>query len=153
MRSERFAGIKERDLRWNALYWRERELIEPASSRKRGHQVKDGVAMPQSKLWPIIAPIWENCREENEEKLEEKKVQWQAQSGIQHKGQPQDLILLLRLWNTYKKGPIMTALQKTQQATERVTYRYFYTTNGQKLLTPVVELWECCKKLRRVEIL
>jgi hypothetical protein len=29
---------------------RERELIEPNSSRKAGHQVRDGVAMPQSKL-------------------------------------------------------------------------------------------------------
>ena len=29
---------------------RERELIEPTSSRKTGHQVRDGVAIPQSKL-------------------------------------------------------------------------------------------------------
>ena len=29
---------------------RERELIEPTSSRKTGHQVRDGVAIPQSQL-------------------------------------------------------------------------------------------------------
>ena len=29
---------------------RERELIEPTSSRKTGHQVRDGVAIPQSYL-------------------------------------------------------------------------------------------------------
>jgi hypothetical protein len=29
---------------------RERELIEPTSSRKIGHQVRDGVAIPQSHL-------------------------------------------------------------------------------------------------------
>ena len=29
---------------------RERELIEPTSSRKTGHQVRDGVAIPQSHL-------------------------------------------------------------------------------------------------------
>jgi hypothetical protein len=29
---------------------RERELIEPNSSRKTGHQVRDGVAIPQSHL-------------------------------------------------------------------------------------------------------
>jgi hypothetical protein len=29
---------------------REREIIEPTSSRKTGHQVKDGVAIPQSQL-------------------------------------------------------------------------------------------------------
>ena len=28
----------------------ERELIEPTSSRKTGHQVRDGVAIPQSHL-------------------------------------------------------------------------------------------------------
>jgi hypothetical protein len=28
----------------------ERELVEPTSSRKTGHQVRDGVAIPQSKL-------------------------------------------------------------------------------------------------------
>jgi hypothetical protein len=29
---------------------RERELIEPTSSRETGHQVRDGVAIPQSHL-------------------------------------------------------------------------------------------------------
>jgi hypothetical protein len=31
-------------------YNRERELLEPISSRKTGHQVRDAVAIPQSKL-------------------------------------------------------------------------------------------------------
>jgi hypothetical protein len=43
----------------------------------------------------------------------------------------------------------MTALQKTQQASERDRCRYLYLTNGQKLLTPVVELGGSWKKLRR----
>jgi hypothetical protein len=30
-------------------YIGERELVEPTSSRKTGHQVRDGVAIPQSK--------------------------------------------------------------------------------------------------------
>jgi hypothetical protein len=34
----------------------------------------------------------------------------------------------------------MTVLKKTQQAAERVRCRYLHPTNGQKLLTPVVEL-------------
>jgi hypothetical protein len=41
----------------------------------------------------------------------------------------------------------MTALQKTQQAAERD--RYLHPTNGLKLLTPVGELGESWKKLRR----
>jgi hypothetical protein len=59
------------------------------------------------------------------------------------------LTLLLRLWSTHKKKPSMTALQKTQQAAERVRCRYLHLTNGQKFLTPVVELGKNYKKLRR----
>jgi hypothetical protein len=39
------------------LYIGERELVEPNSSRKMGHQVTDGVAISQSKHWPIIVPV------------------------------------------------------------------------------------------------
>ena len=39
-----------------------------------------------------------------------------------------------------KMGSIMTDLQKTQQAAESVRCRYLHPTNGQKLLTPVLEL-------------
>jgi hypothetical protein len=67
-------------------------------------------------------------------------VQRQAQSGIQLKGRSQGLTLLLRLWSTHKKEPIMTALCKTQKAAERIRCRYLHPTNGQKELTPVVEL-------------
>jgi hypothetical protein len=76
----------------------------------------------------------------NGEEPEEKKVQHQAQSGIQLKGRSQGLTLLLRLWSAHKKGPSMTALQKTQQAAERVRCRYLHPTNGRKQLIPVVEL-------------
>jgi len=31
-------------------YSEERELVEPTSRRKSGHQMRDGVAIPQSKL-------------------------------------------------------------------------------------------------------
>jgi hypothetical protein len=34
----------------------------------------------------------------------------------------------------------MTAVRKTQQTAERVRCRYLHSTNGQKQLTPVVEL-------------
>jgi hypothetical protein len=50
------------------------------------------------------------------------------------------LTLLLKLWSTNKKESIMTALQKTQQAAERVRYRYLQPTNEEKQLTPIVEL-------------
>jgi hypothetical protein len=36
---------------------REMELIEPTSSRKTGHQMRDGVAIPQSHLWSIVVPL------------------------------------------------------------------------------------------------
>ena len=62
---------------------------------------------------------------------------------LQHLLSPDILILailLLGLSGVLKKGPIMTALRKTQQAAERVRRRYLHPTNEQKLLTPVVEL-------------
>jgi hypothetical protein len=74
--------------------------------------VRDGVAIPQSDLWPIIVSVWKNYRDGNGEETEEKKVQRQAQSAIQLNGRSEGLTLLLRLWNTHKKGPIMIALQK-----------------------------------------
>ena len=49
----------------------------------------------------------------------------------------------------HKKGPSMTTLRKTQQAAERVRCRYLHPTNGQNLLTPVVELGNVWKKMRR----
>jgi hypothetical protein len=60
------------------LYSGERELIEPTSSRKKEDQVRDGVVIPQSKFWPIIVPIWKNCRDANGKEPEEKKAQRQA---------------------------------------------------------------------------
>jgi hypothetical protein len=36
----------------------------------------------------------------------------------------EDLTLLLRLWSTHRKGPIMTALSKIPQVVERVRCRY-----------------------------
>jgi hypothetical protein len=44
-----------------------------------------------------------------------------------------------------QKG-IMTALQNTQQAAERVRCRYLHPTNGQKQLTPVVELGKATRR-------
>jgi hypothetical protein len=64
----------------------EREVIEPTSSRKTGHQVRNGIAIPQSHLWPIVVSVWKNYRDGNGEEPEEKKVEQQAQSGIQLKG-------------------------------------------------------------------
>jgi hypothetical protein len=47
-----------------------------------------------------------------------------------------------------QKG-IYHAFRKAQQAAERVGCRYLHPINGQKLLTPVVELGKSWKKLRR----
>jgi hypothetical protein len=35
----------------------EREVVEPTFSRKTGHQVRDGVAIPQSKTLTHIVPV------------------------------------------------------------------------------------------------
>jgi hypothetical protein len=79
--------------------------------------------------------------------MDDKAVNIQTGS-IPTQGQAQSEILLL-LWGTHKKGPIMTTLWKTQQAAERVRCRYLHPMNGQKLLILVVELRESQKKLWR----
>jgi hypothetical protein len=43
----------------------------------------------------------------------------------------------------------MTSLQKTQQAAESARHRYLHPADGQKQLTPVVDLGKGRKKLRR----
>ena len=74
-----------------------------------------------------------------------KRKKWRgSQSGIQLKGRPQGLTLLLGIWSAHKKGSIMTVLQKIQEAAERVRCMYLYPMNGQKLIMPVVELGKSC---------
>jgi hypothetical protein len=46
---EKLPELKERDLN-EMPNSRERELIEPTSSRKTRHQVRDGLAIPKSHL-------------------------------------------------------------------------------------------------------
>jgi hypothetical protein len=101
---------------------------------------EEGVAISQSEHWPIIVLVWKNYVDGNGQEPEEKKVQWYVQSRIQLKGSSQGLTILLRLWCAHKQGPGITAFQKTQQAAEWVRCRSLYPTNGQKQLTPVVEL-------------
>jgi hypothetical protein len=103
---------------------RERILTEPSSRRKTGHQIRERWPIPLSQLWPIIVPAWKDYREENGGEPEERKVQKQAQSGIQLKGWFQGLPLLFRLWSTHKTGPSMTAFRKPQQEAETVKGRY-----------------------------
>jgi hypothetical protein len=79
----RISELKGKDLRWNALQWgEEKRLVEPTSSRKAAHQVRDRVAIPESKKQHRIVPVWKNCRGKNGEEPEEKEVQWQAQIEI-----------------------------------------------------------------------
>jgi hypothetical protein len=125
-----------------------------------GRQDICGVAIPQSYLWSIIVSVWNNYRDGNGEEPGEKKVWWQAQSGIQLKRRSQGLTLLLSLWNTDKKGSIMSALLGTQWAAEGGRCIYLHPTNGQKRLIPFVELgkdersWgegRCCRRTSGLE--
>jgi hypothetical protein len=62
-------------------------------------KVRDRVVIQQSKTLTHNY----SCLKNGEEP-EKKEVQQQGQSGIQLKGRPQGLTLLLRLWSSNKKG-------------------------------------------------
>ena len=47
---ERLSRLKERETLDEIPYSGERELVEPTSSRKTGHQMRDGVAILKSEL-------------------------------------------------------------------------------------------------------
>ena len=87
----------------------------------------------------LIVPVWKNCRDKNGEEPEGKKVQWQAQSGIQFKG---------RSWAWYYHKQELS-MATFQQAAERVRCRYLHPTIRQKLVTPVVKLGEIWNKQKR----
>ena len=114
-------------------------MLELISSRKTGLQIgRGGPSHSHSSDLPV--PTWKKLQGWKWSGARGKKVQWQSQCGAQCKGKSQGMIILLRLWSTHKKGPSMTAPQKTQQAADRIRCRYLHPTNGQKQLTPAVEL-------------
>ena len=78
---------------------REREIIEPTSSRKTGHQVKDGVAIPQSQLL-----LTERITGMEMKRILRKRMSRdRPKVGIQVTGMSQGLTLLLRLWSSHKR--------------------------------------------------
>jgi hypothetical protein len=115
-------------------YSGEREHVEPTSSRKTGHQMREGVAIPQSKLWPIIVPVWKNCRGGNGDWGKEGPVigpKWDPTQG--EIPRPNTITEAMK---HSQKGTHHDSLQKMQQAAERVRCRYLHATKEQKLLTP-----------------
>jgi hypothetical protein len=125
-------------------YIGERELVEPTSSKKTGHQVRDGVSIPLSKLRPIIVPSERIIGLEMEKSLRKRSSSGPKWDPAQGEAARSDTIT-----EAMERSPITTAFQKTQQAAERVRCRHLHPTNGQKLLTPEVELRKNWKKLRR----
>ena len=111
-------------------YSGERELVELNFSRKTGHQMEEWGCHSKVKIFDP-----EFFLSERRKKMEKS---LRAKIGIQFRGMPQVLTLLLMLWCDYKQGSMMTA----QQAVEIVRYRYLHPTIGQKLVTPGVELEE-----------
>jgi hypothetical protein len=128
---------------------RERELIEPTSSRKIGHQVRDGVGTPHSHIWPIIVTVWKNYRDGNGEEPKEKKVQWQAQSAIQLKGRFQGLTLLLRRWRKHSQKGTHDCPLKDPTSSWKYSMQIFAQNQWTEVANLCCWIRESWKKLRR----
>ena len=128
----KLSGLKGRDLWWNALQWGEETC--------RAHlQQKDRVSSEERGCYPTVKTLthycsfWKNCRDENGEEPEEKKVQQQAQIGIQLKGRPQGLTLLLSQWSTHKGDILWLSSERPNKQLDIFFFSFF--------LTPV---YPCC---------
>ena len=136
---------------WEILRTQRKEpkIKEFTSSRKTASSWEMELPSHSQKLWPRIVPVWKNRRDKNGEVTEGKEIQWPAQVGILLRGRFQGLTLLLMLSCAHKQRPNLTTVRKDQQAPQRVRCWYLHPTNGQKLVTRMVELGQSWKKLRR----
>jgi hypothetical protein len=113
---------------------------EPTSSRKTGHQVREGVAIPQSKT------LTHNCSCL-------KVLQGQKWKKARGKG---DLLTGPKWYPAQREAPRPDNITEAKECSQKGTYhdssircRYLHPTNGQTLLAPVVTLGKSWKKLRR----
>jgi hypothetical protein len=127
-------------------YSKERELIEPTSSKKTGHQVRDEVAISQSHLWPIIVSVWRNYRDWNEEEPEEKKVQQQPKVGSSSRGGP-------KAWHYYWGYGALTKKDLARLPSERPNTQLSQMQVRTEAADPCCWTREGWKKLRRRAIL
>jgi hypothetical protein len=127
-----------------------RELVESIFNRKIGHQVEVRGCHPTVKN---SGPELFLSKESSETKMD-KGLKERRSSGMP-KLRPCSKEGL-KAWHYYwcygvltNKGLSLLPSKKAQKAAERVRYKYLYTTNGQKLVSTVVELGKGWKKLSR----
>jgi hypothetical protein len=97
----------------------ERELVEPTSSRKTGHQVEGwGCHLTVKKSYPELFLSKRTAGTKMEKRLRARRSSDWPNWGIYLKARLQGLTLLLMLWCAYRQDHSIAVLRESQQAAD-----------------------------------